>query len=68
MVGGVNGILAISNLSVDKDGAVNPALVMQRSSWRREFRQICSVPYFSLISGALADQDNCSQPAIYLTI
>ena len=50
MVGEINGILVISNLSVDKDGAVNPALVMQRSHWRRrEIRRICSVDKTFLI-------------------
>ena len=45
MVGEVNGILmVISNLSVDKDGAVKSALVMQRNGWRGEIRRICSVP------------------------
>ena len=67
MVGQVNGMLIIRNLSVDKDGAVNPALVMQQSRWRRGIRRICSVDketLISLISGACGS-DNWSQPAIY---
>ena len=34
MAGRANGLLIISNLSRDKDGAVRSALVMQRSRWR----------------------------------
>ena len=61
MVGEVNGILLISDLSVGKDGAVKSALVMQQSGWRREIRrdkESANLPYLR----GLADQDIWSLP------